>query len=230
MLALRGSGRTNAAAGGWSIFAADSFGHSALNYVQRESSEHILPPLEDSLIRKADPKPIKRARAREPDEHAVKRFKRVAKGRFGTSALEDDGRGIDRLEVRIDDEFPDLSSIIPNRTQRDAEATPLEARSTGQERPKHGRKSYPSLLDQAGSDEEDANLDDSLRSIAVTAQWKPDVRISFQGSHVFAGVRQLVEYGVIDGQKMPGWMTGEDGVSIGVVRRGRMMKKEKTIV
>ena len=52
--------------------------------------------------------------------------------------------------------------------------------------------------------------------------WKPDVRISFQGSHVFAGLRLLVAKGVLDGERMPGWMTGEASVSVGMVKQGRI--------
>jgi len=46
--------------------------------------------------------------------------------------------------------------------------------------------------------------------------------MTFHGSHVFAGMRELVEAGIIDGERMPGWMTGEEGVSIGVVKSGRI--------
>ncbi|KAK4130334.1 CHL4-domain-containing protein [Trichocladium antarcticum] len=52
--------------------------------------------------------------------------------------------------------------------------------------------------------------------------WQPNVRLTFHGSHVFAGIRQLVECGMIDGERMPGWMTGEEGVTVGAVRNGRM--------
>jgi central kinetochore subunit Mis15/CHL4 len=48
------------------------------------------------------------------------------------------------------------------------------------------------------------------------------VRLTFHGSHVFAGIRQLVECGIVDGERMPGWMTGEEGVTIGAVRNGRI--------
>lgn len=54
------------------------------------------------------------------------------------------------------------------------------------------------------------------------SQWRPTVQITFQGNHVFAGIRQLVEAGIVDGERMPGWMTGEDGVTVGVVRHGRI--------
>ena len=58
------------------------------------------------------------------------------------------------------------------------------------------------------------------RSIAVST------RIAFTGTHVFAGIRQLVEEGIIDGEKMPGWMTGEAAVTIGAVREGRIRAKD----
>ncbi|TLD18982.1 CHL4-domain-containing protein [Venturia nashicola] len=53
----------------------------------------------------------------------------------------------------------------------------------------------------------------------------PNIRLSFQGSHVFAGIRKLVESGVIDGEAMAGWMTGEVGVSVGTVKDGRIEAK-----
>lgn len=52
-----------------------------------------------------------------------------------------------------------------------------------------------------------------------------NIRLSFQGSHVFAGIRKLVESGIIDGEAMAGWMTGEAGVSVGTVKDGRIEAK-----
>lgn len=54
------------------------------------------------------------------------------------------------------------------------------------------------------------------------SSWAPEVKLTFRGSHVFAGMRQLVEHGIIDGQRMPGWLTGEEGVTVGQVRHGRI--------
>ncbi|CAK7236941.1 chromosome loss-related protein [Sporothrix curviconia] len=56
----------------------------------------------------------------------------------------------------------------------------------------------------------------------LESTWRPRVALTFHGPHVFAGIRQLVEAGVIDGEKMPGWMTGEEGVTVGAVRHGRI--------
>ncbi|KAH0604800.1 uncharacterized protein H6S33_006468 [Morchella sextelata] len=59
-------------------------------------------------------------------------------------------------------------------------------------------------------------------------EWRPSVGVKLEGAHVFAGVRSLVEAGVVfDGVKMPGWMTGEGGVSFGMVRDGVLVKRRK---
>jgi central kinetochore subunit Mis15/CHL4 len=112
-----------------------------------------------------------------------KRLKRVAEGRFGVSAEEEDGLGLQRFDVKIEDAF-------------------LRSR-----------------------DSRNADVDDSNTIMGEGASgklWKPSVKLSFQGSHVFAGIRKLVESGIIDGEKLPGWMTGEAGVSNGTVRNGRL--------
>jgi len=183
LLAHRGSERTNAAAGGWSIFADESFSGSALDYRRPDEGNQTSPPdaqdedKENQAQAKCGNKRVfqhaEPTSALEPP--ARKRMKRIAAGRFGTYALPNDGKGLNRLDVRIRDVF------------------------TG---PAH-----------ATSEE---------TSTEVSDQWKPDVRLSFQGSHVFAGLRQLVESGIVDGEKMPGWLTGEGSVSIGVVQDGRI--------
>ncbi|KAL9115459.1 MAG: hypothetical protein Q9227_000780 [Pyrenula ochraceoflavens] len=49
------------------------------------------------------------------------------------------------------------------------------------------------------------------------------VTITFRGPNVFAGLRQLAEEGFINSQRMPPWMTGEEAVSQGAVKDGRMI-------
>jgi central kinetochore subunit Mis15/CHL4 len=73
---------------------------------------------------------------------------------------------------------------------------------------------------EARKDVEGAGSGDN--GIDEGGSFKPDLRLTFQGSHVFAGLRMLVEKGVLDGTRMPGWMTGEAGVSVGVVKHGRI--------
>ena len=56
-------------------------------------------------------------------------------------------------------------------------------------------------------------------------EFRPKITVRLEGSHVFAGVRSLVEQGVgFDGAKLPGWLTGEAGVSTGMVRGGRVKR------
>ncbi|WEW55529.1 chromosome loss- protein [Emydomyces testavorans] len=45
--------------------------------------------------------------------------------------------------------------------------------------------------------------------------------LTFSGSDVISGLRQLADLGVIDVTKMPAWMTGEEGVSSATIRNGR---------
>jgi central kinetochore subunit Mis15/CHL4 len=53
----------------------------------------------------------------------------------------------------------------------------------------------------------------------------PPVSLSFAGTDVIGGIRKLAELCVIDPERMPSWMTGEEAVSMAVVRRGRRIKK-----
>jgi len=169
---LRGGGRTNKAAGGWGVYAEDNTADNPLNIVQ------VTPPDSGVEVEEtAAHKPAGFKRRLEPSEEVVKRRKLIAKGRFGNSALEKDGLGIERLDVMMEDLYP--------------------------------------VADLDGVEHEDEEEDDD---------WRPDIRITFHGSHVFAGIRTLVEQGIVDGEKMPGWMTGEEGVSIGVIRDGRLVR------
>jgi len=40
--------------------------------------------------------------------------------------------------------------------------------------------------------------------LAGNGGWRPDVRVTFHGQQVFAGIREHVEAGIVDGEKMPG--------------------------
>ena len=202
LVQTRGGGKTNAAGGGWGIYAEDNKTDTPL-HPQRQAYELATSVSDEENAGKA--KMIGMKRRREEDANVVKRRKLVAQGRFGNSAKADDGKGVERLDVRIEDPFPSSSRVASIMAPAD------DAEKQGR---KKGRRSTISFeLDRLQRDEdmeEDANT------------WRPDVRITFKGQHVFAGIRSLVEEGIIDGEKMPGWMTGEENISLGVVRNGRM--------
>ncbi|KAI0156566.1 centromere protein Chl4/mis15/CENP-N [Xylariaceae sp. FL1272] len=244
MLSLRGAGRSNSAAGGWSVYAgdksADARTHSPLNPMLPS------PPLSDEVV--AEDKGMdresqeKRKRMRDPEEiQEEKRYKRaclVAQARFGSSAKMDDAKGIERLDVLIEDAFPkavdesqgveEISAPTRGRKakgRRSAVDTSLSQEAEGDENG-DGEEAIDYDRDvgaaNGNSNEDGARPDLSRDRGNEKWAWRPNPRLAFHGPHIFAGIRQLVEAGVIDGERMPGWMTGEEGVTMAAVRHGRV--------
>jgi central kinetochore subunit Mis15/CHL4 len=209
LLTYRGPGKSNAAAGGWSVFQDHSFSQNALDFITTQkvdANEKKNTSLDTSAGRPK--RPLENTETSES-----KRRREVAVGRFGTSAQPGDGQGLERFEVRIDDPFPQSTASTLSNNGNDA--PDLNARPSSR-----SRRGRPSLLDR--SLEEIEEIEDG-------ESWVPDVRVVFQGSHVFAGVRQLVEHGVVDGEAMPGWMTGEAGITIGAIKDGRVRAKKDNV-
>ncbi|KAL1840308.1 hypothetical protein VTJ49DRAFT_597 [Mycothermus thermophilus] len=197
----RGAGRTNAAGGGWSVYAGgedeegDGKGGNKAKRgeggVGQTPLDLVLPspPLsgdtddedrEEGGGKRPAAATVGLSAADEMEQRAVKRARLVARARFGRTATIGDGKGVERVDVVVEDEF------VPSRKEH-------------QER-----------------EDEDNDEDEDMDA------WRPRVRLTFHGPHVFAGIRQLVECGIVDGEKMPGWMTGEEGVTVGAVRKGRI--------
>jgi central kinetochore subunit Mis15/CHL4 len=221
----RGSGRGGAAAAGWSIYADEKKKESPLDTVPPSPSvsdrgEAVLPKTADGA-RKRMVSP-----GAERESRAAKRAKLVAQARFGDSAKLSDDKGVERVDIVIEDPFPDVVEDATSKPYqgddiREAEADDAEEQIWRQlRRSKGGRRSGIDLaLEQEGVTRE---RDGSAPDEELPGSWRPNVRLTFHGTHVFAGIRQLVEHGIIDGKRMPGWMTGEDGVTIGVVKHGRI--------
>lgn len=77
------------------------------------------------------------------------------------------------------------------------------------------------LLDKPSSSDEhdDGDVDDSTSTL-------PAVSLTFSGSDVIDGIRKLAELGIVDPERMPSWMTGEEGVSVATVRLGQRLQKD----
>jgi central kinetochore subunit Mis15/CHL4 len=76
------------------------------------------------------------------------------------------------------------------------------------------------LLDKPGSsDEQYDDVDDSTFT-------PPALSLAFSGTDVIGGIRKLAELGIVDPERMPSWMTGEEGVSVATVRLGRRLQKD----
>ncbi|KAI7978610.1 hypothetical protein EIK77_006945 [Talaromyces pinophilus] len=75
------------------------------------------------------------------------------------------------------------------------------------------------LQDRPGVEEDDDNDEDSD---AGDGQYT--MSLSFTGNNVIAGFRKLAELGVVDPNRMPSWMTGEEGVSSAKIRGGKRVE------
>ncbi|KAK2008524.1 CHL4-domain-containing protein [Colletotrichum eremochloae] len=211
MLHVRGVGRTNAAGGGWDIYADKKKSESPLDSIlptpplSEESSDDTLESAtKENSKRKAD--------GSNDAEKFSKRARLCAKARFGDTAKIDDGLGIERVDIIIEDPFPSNSQNGPMGNERG----PGDEADVGTIKPKSGWRGNAEISFEDDSD----TGENRLRPNAAT--WVPNVKLTFHGSHVFAGMRQLVESGIIDGERMPGWLTGEEGVTVGAVRHGRI--------
>lgn len=218
LLTYRGPGKSNGATGGWSIFQDHSFSQNALDFITTQKSSDTNPThykdkkgeLNTGAGDATSPADKRPKRSLDPPvTPGGKRRQAVAQARFGASAHPDDGHGLERLEVRIDDPFPEATSAA---RQHSASVDPA---------PRALRRGRPSILDRTAEEVERLNGED---------RWVPNVRVKFEGSHVFAGIRKLVEEGVVDGEGMAGWMTGEAGVTVGAVRGGRIKERDEGLV
>ncbi|PBP16814.1 hypothetical protein BUE80_DR012427 [Diplocarpon rosae] len=198
----RSGGRTNAAGGGWSAYAGEKRAENPLQ-VQLQ-----IPMLESGVEEEEEVGDMGLKRRRVEEAHVVKRRKGLAASRFGDSGRMDDGRGIERLDIQMQDPFSaSLSAPTSEDEEPSAGSNPIHTQR------RRGRRSAINF-----SRIEDSDEDDDVQPEG----WRPDIRLTFHGQHVFAGIRRLVEEGIVDGERMPGWMTGEEGVSLGVVREGRV--------
>lgn len=55
---------------------------------------------------------------------------------------------------------------------------------------------------------------------------QPTLTLTFAGTDVISGIRQLAELGIVDPERMPSWMTGEEGVSVASIRRGKRVVRD----
>ncbi|KAL2868471.1 CENP-N/CHL4 family protein [Aspergillus lucknowensis] len=66
--------------------------------------------------------------------------------------------------------------------------------------------------DEGYDDEEDAE------------EIRPTLSITFSGTDIIAGIRKLAELGIVNAERMPSWMTGEEAVSVAIVKKGNLVR------
>ncbi|KAH7157008.1 centromere protein Chl4/mis15/CENP-N [Dactylonectria macrodidyma] len=207
ILEKKGSRRTNSAGGGWSIYSDEKKKESPL--------DTVLPIPPASRLSSDSGIGQKRVAELTPLQRAAKRAKVIAEARFGASGIVTDGKGIERVDIVIQDAFPSTQVPID---EGDDERNEGEAGDVDNKAKRRRSKIDVVMQEANGHSDDNETMDDTGDSHT----WTPTVKISLQGTHVWAGVRQLVEAGIVDGERMPGWMTGEDGVTTGIVRHGRI--------
>ncbi|KAI1488978.1 centromere protein Chl4/mis15/CENP-N [Biscogniauxia mediterranea] len=231
LLAARGPGRGAAAAGGgWGVYAAGAGeARDKALVTPLNVALPVTPPDSDAGEEGSGKKRGRGEMEKEEEERARKRRSRVAKARFGDAANMDDGRGVERVDVLLEDGFPALPNLDADALLlggEDGEGEDMDAATTRRKRGNRaGRKTGDRDPLTPGPDEveeEEEDGDGRNRRKAEETSWRPNLRLTFHGPHVFAGIRQLVEAGIVDGERAPGWMTGEEGVTLGAVRRGRI--------
>lgn len=217
LLHRKGSGRTNTAGGGWGIYADEKKKESPLDLVLPS------PPLSEvdevGSAREVEPRKRMASPATKREERRLKRARVVAQARFGNSAKVDDRKGVERVDIVIDDAFPERADVPEGNVEQDDDGD--EPSHLQPSRGAAGRRNpMDAVFERARTQDDDGGGGEGQGDEGGT--WRPSVKMTFHGSHIFAGIRQLVEAGIIDGEKMPGWLTGEEGVTVGAVRYGRI--------
>lgn len=135
------------------------------------------------------------------DEQRLSNAASVGGAREETEQAEQDNEPQPRAPKRVFEHADPLGNVQPGQKKRMRKVAAGRFGSTGESKDKRVLQRFDVQLEE---------------------EQGKGIRVGFQGRHVFAGIRQLVEMGVVSGEKMPGWMTGDGNVSVGVVREGRI--------
>lgn len=232
MTALRGNSGTNAANGVYTVFARGvvdnspidarnpTFAQKILQACEAEDdkehnlglSELSLQPQQQAEKRTAPgEKSANVSTARNgKSEEKILGLKLAAASRFGMTGITHEKtdsaepepsatmEGLDRLQIRLDEDLFSQS-----------------------EHPTSLNWHYPGH-DEIDPFDQTPPLDSTSR--ASPRDGSARMTLTFQGSNVFLGLRQLVQSGVIAVDRLPAWMTGEEAVSGGIVRRGVLVR------
>ncbi|KAJ5673998.1 hypothetical protein N7462_009437 [Penicillium macrosclerotiorum] len=137
----------------------------------------------------------------------------------------------DKENIRDADDLPQASSATSKRKSQGQDTRPLSPGS------KKRRLAVQTRFGTAGSSLAPAPLDrldirlldmpvadKSADSAEQPSGTSPAISLTFSGSDVIGGIRKLAELGVIDPERMPTWMTGEEAVSTAVVQGGKRVR------
>ncbi|MCJ1377708.1 hypothetical protein MMC17_000804 [Xylographa soralifera] len=216
LVTMRGPSGGLGSSGGWKVFADGTIEPSPLRAhvtspIQPDSNDEDkenIPAQNASKIaqNRVDIDAERSLLANDEVGPIQKRRQLVAQARFGEDSLGSGGKGLERFEVRLENTCSRIDG-------RHADSSPRQVIPVAGSKRK---RSTLSLEEEPSEEIVDGEEE------AISSEWKPSIQLTFSGSNVFAGLRKMVEAGAINGEKMPGWMTGENMVSVGAVRDGRM--------
>ncbi|QKX56369.1 uncharacterized protein TRUGW13939_03470 [Talaromyces rugulosus] len=197
LIALRGPGRTNMANGAFSIFA-------------------------DAVI-EGTPIDPRRPGTVSPDEYSASGSKE------DTKAAGEENEETEGEEKR---------KPLQNRDSNDSPATKKRKLVVSSRFGLSGTTACPAALDRLDArlldhlddndnDEPDDSDNNDLEVEGYLESGEYAMGLSLTGNNVIAGLRKLAELGMVDPNRMPSWMTGEEGVSSLVARRGERVVPDR---
>lgn len=203
LLALRGPGRTNMANGAFSIFA-DAV-------------------IEGTPIDPRQPVTVS------PDEYSASGPNRDDTTQEGKA---------EKSETETETEEQKRKPLLQGRDSNDSPATKKRKLVVSSRFGSSGTLASAAaldrldarLLDRLGDDEAEQHEDDENNDLEVEGYLESGeyaMGLSLTGNNVIAGLRKLAELGMVDPHRMPSWMTGEEGVSSLVARRGERIVPDR---
>ncbi|KAL4763195.1 CENP-N/CHL4 family protein [Aspergillus foveolatus] len=200
LLSLRGPGRSNKATGAFSIFA-DAV-------------------LEGSPL---DPRPSNTVSPEEHQKQTVCSQPGHEKGNKFTDTNNDNDSDKKTEELKSQPQTLSRLTRDPETDQRTSKKRKLTVQS------RFGISG--TTLSSAPLDRLDARLLDPPSGVQDAVEERadsagPTLSLTFTGTDVISGIRKLAELGIVDAERMPSWMTGEEGVSMAVVKNGRVINDD----
>lgn len=202
LLALRGPGRTNMANGAFSIFADAVVEGTPLdprlsNTVSPEEYRTGRNPATDDAEGKKNAPPTADSAQRTPGKRSS--------GSSSTRDPDPDPQETKRRRLAVCSRFGTSGTAASSATLDRLDIRLFDPPSVEEE------EGGPAKANGEGGDENDDTIDPTNQ---------PTLSLTFAGTDVITGIRKLAELGIIDPDRMPSWMTGEEGVSSAMVRRG----------
>ncbi|KAL4957867.1 putative CHL4 family chromosome segregation protein [Aspergillus filifer] len=193
LLSLRGPGRSNKANGAFSIFADAVFEGSPLD--PRPSNTVAIEEHHNQTTSAAQLDPKKENNNDNTNGHA-----------------KTDKEDSNPLRRKRDSENPQIAKKRKTTVQSRFGTSGTKLNSTPLDR-----------LDARILDPPSSSSSSSSSTTDPTATTQPSLSLTFTGTDVISGLRKLAELGIVDAEKMPSWMTGEEGISVAFVKGGKVV-------